>query len=57
MIAQTTKKKQKHSSRGQRTHVRRMKQEARKGNVPDSQVKKNSRPIKTPMEVVPVVEK
>jgi len=57
MLAQTTKKKQKQSSRGQRTHVRRMKQEARKGNVPDSQVKKNSRPIKAPTEVTPVAEK
>ncbi len=57
MIAPIAKKKQKQSSRGQRTHVRRMKQEARKGNVPDSQVKKNSRPIKTPKEVAPIVEK
>lgn len=57
MIASITKKKQKQSSRGQRTHVRRMKQEARKGNIPDSQVRKNSRPIKTPLEIVPVEEK
>jgi hypothetical protein len=57
MIAQTPKKKQKQLSRGQRTHVRRMKQEARKGNVPDSQVKKNSRPVKVISETGSAGEK
>jgi hypothetical protein len=39
MIVQTGKTKYKPTSRGQRKHVRRMKQEARKVSVPDTQMK------------------
>ena len=45
MLPKTGKMKRKPTSRGQRKHVRRMKQEARRGNVPDNKLKK----------VVPVV--
>jgi hypothetical protein len=45
MQAQTSTPKRKQLSKGQRTHVRRMKQEARKANLPDNQTNKKSRPI------------
>jgi hypothetical protein len=40
MLPKTGKTKRKPTSRGQRKHVRRMKQEARKGNIPDNKPKK-----------------
>ena len=40
MSTKTGKLKSKQSSRGQRKHMRRMKQEARRGNVPDNKLKK-----------------
>lgn len=40
MLPKTSKTKHKPTSRGQRKHVRRMKQEARKGNVPDNKSNK-----------------
>ena len=40
MLPKTGKMKRKPTSRGQRKHVRRMKQEARKGNIPDNKLKK-----------------
>ena len=40
MIVQTGKTKRKPTSRGQRKHVRRMKQEARRGSMPDAQMKR-----------------
>ena len=40
MLPKTDKTKRKPTSRGQRKHVRRMKQEARRGNVPDNKLKK-----------------
>jgi hypothetical protein len=40
MLNKTGKTQRKQLSRGQRKHVRRMKQEARKGSVLDSKVKK-----------------
>jgi hypothetical protein len=51
MIAKTSTRKRKQLSRGQRTHVRRMKQEARKANIPDSQANKKSRPVEIIQEV------
>lgn len=42
----TTKRKP--TSRGQRKHVRRMKQEARKGSVPDNKLKKVIPPAVAP---------
>ena len=40
MLPKRGKTKRKPTSRGQRKHVRRMKQEARRGNVPDNKLKK-----------------
>jgi hypothetical protein len=40
MLPKTDKKKRKPTSRGQRKHVRRMKQEARRGNVPENKQKR-----------------
>lgn len=40
MLPKTDKTKRKPTSRGQRKHVRRMKQEARKGSVPNNMRKK-----------------
>lgn len=40
MLPRTDKTKRKPTSRGQRKHVRRMKQEARRGSVPDNKQKK-----------------
>jgi hypothetical protein len=45
MGTKLVKAKRKKTSRGQRTHVRRMKQEARKGPILDNRVNKKSRPI------------
>jgi len=41
MVTKTGKTKRKQLSRGQRKHVRRMKQEARRASIPDDQIKKN----------------
>ncbi len=57
MVAQTTATKRKQLSRGQRRHVRRMKQESRKGTMLDSKQKKKALPIETIKEVGPTVEK
>jgi len=40
MLPKTNKAKHKPTSRGQRKHVRRMKQEARRGSIPDNKLKK-----------------
>ncbi len=40
MVTKTVKTERKQKSRGQRKHVRRMKQEARRGSMPDNQNKK-----------------
>jgi hypothetical protein len=45
MGTKLVKAKRKKTSRGQRTHVRRMKQEARKGPILDNRVNKKSHPI------------
>ena len=44
MEAVPEKKKRKRPSKGQRTHTRRMKQEARKASVPGNEPKKKERP-------------
>jgi len=38
------KKKRKRPSKGMRTHIRRVKQEARKASIPGNDVKKRTRP-------------
>jgi hypothetical protein len=48
---QPVKSKRKKTSRGQRTHVRSMKQEARKGSILDSRVNNKSRKIEIIQEV------
>ena len=40
MLTKTVKKEQKQLSRGQRKHVRRIKQEARRTSIPDNPIKK-----------------
>ena len=40
MLPKANKTKHKPTSRGQRKHVRRMKEEARRGNIPDNKQKK-----------------
>ena len=40
MLPKASKTKSKPTSRGQRKHVRRMKQEARKASIPDNRQKK-----------------
>ncbi len=40
MLPKTGKTKRKQTSRGQRKHVRRVKAEARRGNVPENKQKK-----------------
>jgi hypothetical protein len=40
MLPNTSKQKRKPTSRGQRKHVRRTKQEARKASIPDNKQKK-----------------
>jgi hypothetical protein len=46
------KTQRKKTSRGQRKHVRRVKQEARKISLPDSQMKKTTRTSEAPKEQV-----
>ena len=43
MVDKTGKTEHKQSSRGQRKHVRRMKQEARRTSIPDNPIKKKMR--------------
>jgi len=40
MVTETVKTKRKQLSRGQRKHVRRMKQEARRTSIPENPIKK-----------------
>jgi hypothetical protein len=57
MVPEVVKAKHKKTSKGQRTHVRRMKQEARKGPILDSRINKKSRKIEIIKEAVPTIEK
>jgi hypothetical protein len=57
MVTEPVKAKRKKTSRGQRTHVRRMKQEARKGPVVDSRMSKQSRKMEVIKETDPIIEK
>jgi hypothetical protein len=57
MATQQVKSKRIKTSRGQRTHVRRMKQAARKGPILDTRMNKKSRKIEAAREVAPIVEK
>ena len=57
MVTNPVKAKTKKTSRGQRTHVRRMKQEARKGPIVDNRLNKKSRKIEIAKEAAPTVEK
>jgi hypothetical protein len=50
MSTSTGKAKRKPTSRGQRKHVRRMKQEARKASIPDNLSKKPSPPATPPKD-------
>ena len=44
MVTKIAKTKPQKTSRGQRKHVRRMKQESRKTGIPENQLKKRLRP-------------
>jgi hypothetical protein len=57
MVTKPVKTDRKKTSRGQRTHVRRMKQEARKGPIVDNMNKKSTRKIEVAREAAPTVEK
>ena len=57
MVTNLVKAKSKKTSRGQRTHVRRMKQEARKGPIVDNRLNKKSRKVEIVKEADPTVEK
>jgi len=57
MVTNLVKAKSKKTSRGQRTHVRRMKQEARKGPIVDNRLNKKSRKIEIVKEADPIIEK
>ncbi len=58
MVTNLVKAKTKKTSRGQRTHVRRMKQEARKGQMLDNRMnKKSSQKIEIIEGAAPTVEK
>ena len=50
MITKTGKTEHKQSSRGQRKHVRRMKQEARRTNIPENPIKSRKRASEVPKE-------
>ena len=45
MVTKTGKTKPKRLSKGQRTHIRRLKQDARKTDIPDSRLKKQVAPV------------
>ena len=57
MATNPVKAKNKKTSRGQRTHVRRIKQESRKGPIVDNRLNKKSRKIEIAKEAAPTVEK
>ena len=57
MASNPVKAKKNKTSRGQRTHVRRMKQEARKGPIVDNRLSKKSRKIAIVKEAAPTAEK
>ena len=48
MVTRTGKTERKQTSRGQRKHVRRMKQEARRTSIPDNPIEKK---IRTPVVI------
>ena len=50
MVTKTGKTKPKRLSKGQRKHVRRMKQDARKTGIPDNQIKNRMRTSEAPKE-------
>ncbi len=52
MITNASKTERKQSSRGQRKHVRRMKQEARRVSIPDNVIKSKKRTSEVPKEQV-----
>ena len=57
MVVQTDKTKRKPTSRGQRKHVRRMKQEARKGPILDNRLNKKTQKIESIQETgSPIVQ-
>ena len=57
MESKLVKANHKKTSRGQRTHVRRMKQAARKGPILDNRMNKKSRKIEIIKEAGPTIEK
>jgi hypothetical protein len=57
MVINPVKSKNKKTSKGQRTHVRRMKQEARKGPIVDNRLNKKSRKVEIVKEADPIIEK
>lgn len=50
MVPKAGSPKQKKTSRGQRKHVRRMKQEARRTSIPDNPILNRRRPEDAPKE-------
>ena len=50
MTTKTGKTERKQTSRGQRKHVRRMKQEARRVSIPDNAIKSKKRTSEVPKE-------
>ena len=56
MEIKPVKAKRKKTSRGQRTHVRRMKQEARKGSIIDNAANKKARNIEIIPDKLPIGE-
>jgi hypothetical protein len=50
MVTKTGKTERKQTSRGQRKHVRRMKQEARRTSIPDNPIKNKKRASEAPKE-------
>jgi len=57
MASNPVNAKKNKTSRGQRTHVRRMKQEARKGPIVDNRLSKKSRKLEIAKEAAPTAEK
>ena len=54
MEIKPVKAKRKKTSRGQRTHVRRLKQEARKGPIVDNAANKKARKVEVNPEKLPI---
>jgi hypothetical protein len=50
MVTKTGKIERKQTSRGQRKHVRRMKQEARRTSIPENVIKSKKRTSEAPKE-------